>query len=642
VHPDARPGILHDGTEPISAELYSLERLEQHAESLARLHTVVRKSGSTRSSRTLRLRLKDNDLALRQAYRAITQSIRDNRTITPAAEWLIDNSHVVEKQIRDIRVNLPPGFYRQLPRLADGPFKDTPRIFALAWGFIAHTDSRFDTRVLSQFIAAYQRVQLLTIGELWALAVTLRIVLVENLRRLADGIVLRSVARWEADALANQLLGVGAGEVAIATEDLWKSTEVPLPVPFAAQLVQRLRDQDPAATPAVLQLEERLRVYGTTADEVVREEHLRQGTTNITVRNVITSMRRISEIDWAELFEGMSLVDASLRAGSNFAAMDFATRNRYRGAIEELARRSSYSELQIAEEAVRQARHAGTTTASSDPQAERREEDPGFYLISGGRRVLERQLEYRPSLRDRLNLLGPRPRAAGYLLSIALLTALVLALMVMAAKPAVAGWILLALAPLVLFPASDAGVALVNRIVASLYRPERLPALDLRGGIPAKLRTMVVVPTLLTTEASIREQIERLEVHYLASPDGDLHFAVLSDWMDATSETVPGDDELLALASAGIAELNQRYGAEPNSPRFLLLHRRRVWNEGEGKWIGWERKRGKLLELNRLLRGQPTRPFCQSRAARQPHPKGCAMSSPSTPTRGCHGARRGG
>ena len=152
-------------------------------------------------------------------------------------------------------------------------------------------------------------------------------------------------------------------------------------------------------------------------------------------------------------------------------------------------------------------------------------------------------------------------------------------------------------------PASDLAVAIINRAVTNDLNPKTLPALELRDGIPAELRTIVVVPTLLTTRSALDEQIERMEVHYLANQDGDLYFALLSDWVDSATETAPGDDELLSAAADGIAELNRRYGPAPKGPRFFLLHRRRMWNEGQGKWIGWERKRGKLHELNRWLRG---------------------------------------
>ena len=551
----------------------------------------------------LAARVQDNGRVLLDAYRAIVEAIRDDRAITPAAEWLVDNFHIVEDQIREIRADLPRGFYRQLPKLSAGPLAGYPRVYGLAWAFVAHTDSRFDPEMLRRFVAAYQRVDPLSIGELWAVAITLRIVLVENVRRAAERIVIDRAARAKADILADRLLGSGGGEPEPATTALRRLEQTPLSTAFAVQLVQRLRDQDPAVTPALQWLDERLAAQRTTADEMVREEHQSQGAMNVTVRNAITSMRLLSAFDWAEFFESVSLVDAMLRDGSGFAAMDFPTRDRYRHAIEELARWSGQTELEIARRTLEAGCSASNESGSDDALAPR-ERDPGFRLISNGRRAFEIELRCRVPLLRRLTRAEPRTGLAIYFGAIAALSAAILVLPLLAAihhgAPGSTVWLLALLA---VIPASDAAVALVNHEITQWFGPAALPGLALRGGVPRELRTMVVVPTLLTTRAELEEQIERLEVHHLASPEGDLRFALLSDWTDSATESVPGDDELLAAAASGINDLNRRHGPAPDGARFLLLHRRRLWNAAEGKWIGWERKRGKLHELNRLLRG---------------------------------------
>ncbi len=286
---------------------------------------------------------------LRESYRVIATAIREERAITPAAEWLVDNFHVVDEQLREIRDDLPPGFYRELPKLTEGPLVGYPRVYGLAWAFVAHTDSRFDPEMLRRFVQAYQRVQPLTIGELWAVAITLRVVLVENLRRLTESIVRGRAARQEADALADELLGVGDDGTALPTaRGLARFERGPLVTAFAVQLVQRLREQDRAVTPALLWLDQRLQAQGTTSDDIVRVEHQRQAAMNVTVRNVILSMSLMSALDWTEFFETVSLVDGVLRAGPSHAAMDFATRDAYRHAVEDLARGSGRPELDVA------------------------------------------------------------------------------------------------------------------------------------------------------------------------------------------------------------------------------------------------------------------------------------------------------
>ena len=244
----ARAIALSELEEPIRAELFSVERLEQHAESLAAAQRVTT---TPRKGRPLLPRVQDNGRVLLESYRAIAQAIREERAITPAAEWLVDNFHIVDEQLREIRDDLPPGFYRELPKLAEGPLQGYPRVFGLAWAFVAHTDSRFDPEMLRRFVRAYQRVQPLTIGELWAVAITLRVVLVENLRRLAERIVRGRAARQEADALADGLLGLGGPCNEPAATALRRFEGAPLATAFAVQLVQRLRDQDPVVTPAL-------------------------------------------------------------------------------------------------------------------------------------------------------------------------------------------------------------------------------------------------------------------------------------------------------------------------------------------------------------------------------------------------------
>ncbi|HEX4112534.1 MAG TPA: glycosyl transferase, partial [Stellaceae bacterium] len=547
------------------------------------------------------IRLRDNDRALRAAYRTIAMAIREERTITPAADWLVDNFFVVDEQVREIRNDLPPGFYRQLPKLADGPLKGYPRVFGLGWAFVAHTDSHFDPQMLCRFIRAYQRVQPLTIGELWAVAITLRVLLVENLRRLADGIVSGRAARHGADALADRLLGVGSREAEPAARVLQGIPPDRLPVAFAAQLVLRLRDQDPKVMPALQWLDDRLAAQGTTADDIVRQEHQRQGAMNVTVRNIITSMRLMSAVDWKVLFESVSAVDAILQPESNFAAMDFATRDLYRRAIEELARGSSHSEVEVARLALA-ARCTGDAAGSTHADAIAPQQDPGHYLIGNGRSAFEKELGFRVPAKEWLVRTNAFLGIAGYLGIIAIVCGAVVALILNCITVPGGNSTLWLFAILALMPALDAAIALVNSNVTSRFGAIILPGLEFADGVPPNLRTMIVMPTLLTSRLAIAEQVERLEVHYLANSDDSLCFALLSDWMDADTENEPGDGELLGEAADGIARLNRRYGQTPGGDRFLLLHRRRLWGEGQRKWMGWERKRGKLHELNRLLR----------------------------------------
>src|SRR5262245_12563655 len=601
--------------EPFRAERFSVERLEQHAESLAMAQRVSR---GPRAGQALERRVRENGRVLLHCYRALAEASREEGAIAPAAEWLVDNYYIVDEQLRDIRDHLPRRFYRELPKLAEGHLEGYPRVLGLAWAFVAHTDSRFDPDVLRRFVHAYQRVGPLLIGELWAVAITLRIVLVENLRRLAERIVNARAERQRADRLADGLLGIaGRGTADEANTALRRLGREPLPRSFAVQLVQRLREQDPTVVPALRWLDEQLGTQHTTTDVIVREDHQAQAAMNVTVRNVITSMRLMSAFDWKGFFESVSLVDEALRGGSTFADMDFTTRDRYRHAIEQMARLSSASEIDVARRAVLMARKAGDG-------ATERQRDPGYYLIARGRKLLEAEIGFRAGLRRRLLRAYIAAGTPAYLGTIAALSAVFVATpLLYAAGAGMSPLALVLFALLALFPAAELAIALTNRGVTERLRPAPLAKLALRDGVPANLRTLVVVPTLLTSEADARAQIDQLEIHYLANPDDEMRFALASDWTDAPAETMPEDETLLAAARDAIAQLNARHGPAPDGePRFFLFHRRRMWNEGESAWIGWERKRGKLHELNRLLRGATDTSFLLLPGPPAPAPQG--------------------
>ncbi len=632
---DSVTGDASERDEPIRAELFGIERLEQHAESLAAAGRSTRRPTKGRS---LLSRVRANERVLLDAYHDVVKAVGEKSEITLAEEWFLDNFHIVDEQLREIQDHLPESYYRRLPKISVGHLAGTPRVYELAWAYVAHTDSRFELETLGRFVRAYQRVQPLGIGELWAVPIHLRIALVENLRRLSQLVVGSRRERGHADELADRLLGLSGRPAESAGDVLRGLDDFPLARAFAVQLVQRLRDQDTSIMPVLAWLDRKLSAQGTSSSAMVAEEHHTQGAANATVRHIIGSMRWISSIDWLEFFESVSPVDEELRAAPTFAAMDFATRDEYRRQIELLSQGSGRSETEVAREAVLLARSAAEENRpppAADSEAlgnepglpgvpARAEEDPGHSLLSRGRRDFERRLGFRVPLRLWLLRACRAHAITAYLGGIAAFCALQLCGLVFIARSAGAGpGSLFLLVILGLLPASEIAVSLVHRLVAALLPPRRLPKLELVQGVPPELRTLVAVPSLLTSLADLEEQLERLEVHYLANPEGQLHFALLTDWADASGERMPGDEELVTALAEGIERLNARYDGPPGGgARFLLLHRRRLWNEKERRWIGWERKRGKLHELNRFLRGATDTSFMTLDGRTPPVPEG--------------------
>ena len=279
---------------------------------------------------------------LDNAYRFLSVAVTKDAPAVGSEDWLRDNHHVVQDQVREIRQDLPRHYYLQLPKLADGPFAGYPRVYAFASELITHTAGRLDLQTLVDFATAYQRAAPLTIGEIWAIPIMLRLALVEELRRLAADVVAARRSRDRARAWGVQL-STGAREPErIIGEMLRDEAESSgrLSAAFVVELLHWLRDQPSSAAPAWLALQRALEAQGDSPEEMLRVEHQREAAGQLAIGNIITTMRLLSSIDWPLFFERVSLVEQILRedpAGA-YARMDFPTRDRYRHSVEELAK----------------------------------------------------------------------------------------------------------------------------------------------------------------------------------------------------------------------------------------------------------------------------------------------------------------
>ncbi len=589
----------HVPEKPLRGEIFSVERLEQYAQTLASEHKTIIRKGRAQ----LLPRLEDNGRKLEAAYRTLVEAIRNGRAISPAAEWLVDNYHIVEEQLREIRHDLPKGYYHELPKLAEGELKDYPRIYAVALALIAHTDSRLATGTLRRFIAAYQTVSPLSIGELWAVAITLRLALVENLRRLATTIIRARGEREEADKIADKLLELAArqpGTIMTLVQERLGKRDI-LPQTFVVQLIQRLREQHPSVMPVMDWIEKQLARQGSSVEQIIHAEHQRQAAAQVTVGNIITSMRLLSTLDWNDFFEKVSLIEplfAQDPAGA-YARMEFASRDRYRHVIERISKRTQSGELQVAQMVLNLA--VETKKQPGEPETH-----VGYYLIDAGLPQLETIFGYQLKTVERVRRFLLRHSTASYLGIFTFLTLLVMTFVLIVMYRYGVEWpFLIITALLALIPAGDLALTVLNWDVTHFFEPRLLPRMNTAEGIPEDARTFVVVPTIFQSEQQVEQLVERLEVHYLANQDNQVYFALLGDFPDSDYEETPKDSLVLAAAQSGIEQLNRRHGQD----RFHLFHRRRLWNPSEGKWMGWERKRGKLEEFNRLLRGRRDNSF---------------------------------
>jgi len=599
-----------DDEPPLRAELFSIDQMEGHGKTLAGSHRL----SSRRTPDQLLARLAKNEGVLLEACNLLTAAVKANRRISPAGEWLLDNFYLIEDQIRTAKRHLPKGYSRELPRLAHGPSAGQPRVYDIALEAISHGDGRVDLESLSRFVTAYQKVTTLKLGELWAIPIMLRLALIENLRRVGARVAASTMDRDRADAWADQMMEIAEKDpksLILVIADMARSSP-PMVSSFVAELARRLQGQGPALALPLTWIEQRLSESGLTIEQLVRSETQKQASGQVSISNSIGSLRFLGGMDWCEFVETMSGVEHTLREdpGGIYGTMDFATRDRYRHAIEKTAKASRLSEGEVAHKAIQLAQAAADATAQARTSVDAggdRTSHVGYYLIDKGLPDLKQAVEVRLSITEAVQRTARRFPLFLYLGAIALLTLIFSgSLLAEVHGGALHGWILVLVASLVVLCTSHLAIALVNWMATLLAAPRLLPRLDFSKGIPPECRTLVVVPTLLTSAQNIEALSEALEVRFLANRDEHLHFGLLTDFRDAREETLPEDGPLLLLAKNLIEQLNEKYRSDKDSAQsdaFFLFHRPRRWNPRERLWMGYERKRGKLADLNALLRG---------------------------------------
>ncbi len=581
---------------PLRAELFTVEQLARHAETLANSHEVAAGLGAS----DLLGRLAVNEQRLR-AFNRATLRVNSSRRITPAAEWLLDNFYLIDEQIQLARRHLPKGYSRELPHLVHGPSAGLPRVYDLMLELIPHVDAQIDAASLSAFVAAYQRTTPLTLGELWAIPIMLRLGVIENLQRVTAWLTVARHDRDLADEWVDRLQATAEKNpsgLIIVVADMARAAP-PLSSSFVAEFCQRLSRKNPVLHLARNWLEQRLAERGQSIEELIQRETQAQAADQVSVSNSIASLRFLGALDWKDFVEALSVVEQIL--GSDpagvYRRMDFATRDRYRHAVETFARYSRTPEGDVARQAVQLATDAARNRGANDRTAH-----VGYYLIDAGRPALETATAVVWPARMRFERAIRRHPLAFYPGGITALTLLASGIFFRELPHFASGRAAaLVLTGLFAVGFSQLAVALANWLTAVFIQPRLLPRIDYATGILPADRTIVVVPTLLGSEEGVDRLVESLEVYQLANRDPQLQFALLTDFRDAEAEFLPEDEPLVQRARGAIEQLNEKYPGDAYD-RFLLLHRPRRWNAGENHWMGHERKRGKLEDLNILLR----------------------------------------
>ncbi len=586
--------------QPLRSELFSSDQMEQHSKSIAASHKLSEKKTPDR----LLKRLANNEKLLLEVRNLLRDSVQQNNRITPAGEWLLDNFYLIEEQIRTAKKHLPKIYSEGLPQLATGVSAGLPRVYDIVLEIISHSDGHVDIESLNHFLKAYTTVNSFLLGELWAIPIMLRLALIENLRRVSDQIARDGINRALANYWANKLIETAESDsksLIFILADMAR-TNPPLERAFVAEFIRQLRGKGPILAQPLNWMEERLAELGQTSDELVQIENQVQAANQVSVSNSIGSLRLLGSIDWREFVESNSEIEEILTEDIFYSLMDFSTRDTYRQAVERIAKKSKLLESDVARIAIQLSHESAENENSED-----RTTHVGYYLVDEGLTQTENRAKMRLPLDTRIKRwLGSSPFIV-YLGFIILITLGLSAGIIHECEfdsPKIISepWLFLTLVLTIIICVSQLAISLVNFISTLLVGPRLLPRMGFASGIPSDSRTLVVVPSMLTSTDDIENLVESLEVRFLANKIKNLHFGLLTDFVDAKVKELPGDEALLNLAHQKIEELNFKYGGI-KSNLFYLFHRPRKWNASEGVWMGYERKRGKLAELNGLLRG---------------------------------------
>ncbi len=540
-----------------------------------------------------------------QGYRI---SLKNKTTIPSAGEWLVDNLYLINEQAQFVGRNLSGSHSRRLPVLKNGPNRGAQRIYIVVLGLLEHTSGRSDPKLLEDFLWQYQKVLPLTMGELWAIPVVLRIALINKLRCLFEEINQNVLSKQQANIILKRITPL-LSDASRVVQNVITTAEKHLDLTNPSVLIHLARQfrEFIESTPLLRWLEVRTASQNLSLAQLIEAEHIRQAEYRVAAGQLISSLQDISHAIWEIHFEEISLVEQILRQdpAQVYAEMDFPSRDLVRHTLEKLAERWKIPEWTVAEQTLTLAKAAKADSAETKPQ-----KHVGYYLIGPGRANLCNSLKVRrPLLYHYRENLKQYPYAV-YFGSLIFLTGFFSFAVFDFIKPLhlFTAWQFILFVIILTIPAVEWSLRQLHWFLMRIFPPLPLLKLEFRDGIPTEASTMVVIPTIINSVGTAIELAHRLEIYHLANPDPHIYFALLTDFPDAPQEEMPEDTAILNAALESIAELNVRY-PHPEGSYFHLFHRRRLWNPGEGKWMGWERKRGKLVEFNALLSGDSQTSF---------------------------------
>ena len=572
----------------ITGTMLEKSQLEKHLEKIASSHNTTSKSQKDTYPVP---QLIENFKTIEEVYNILNEHLKLGINIHPAGEWLLDNFYIIEETVKQIQKELPLNKYMNFVGISNGEYKGFARIYVLASEIVAYTDNKIERENLEDYLISYQRKKTLSMDEIWNIGIFLQIAIIENITDICAQIYSSQIQKYRAENIAERLV-----ENKDKSQTKFKNTKIEkeffqdMRYPFIEYMSYILKRYGKKANAYLNVLEEVVEKLGTTVSDVIKKEHFEIATQKVLMGNSITSIKEIQRINFLDIFEKINGVEEILKKdpANVYEKMDYKTKEYYRGKIKEISKKTKISEIYIARKMLE--------LAQENLQETTKKTHIGYYLIDNGINELYEKLEYTNKKEK-----TPQAKTKIYITSIGVLTIILSAILsyILNLKIRRTG---LAVVSFLLFliPSSEVIIQIIQAILSKTVKPKLIPKMDFSNGIDEDSTTMVVIPTIVKSKEKVAEMFKNLEVYYLANKSPNLYFTLLGDCSESNMQEEKFDIEVIQEGLNQVERLNKKYQNQ-DFPIFNFIYRKREWNEKEGSYLGWERKRGMLNQLNQYI-----------------------------------------
>ena len=591
------------------------EQLERYLEKLA--SDQILQNSSSKDTYPIP-KLKENFEIIEEVYHLLNKHIKLGIPIHPAGEWLLDNFYIIEETVKTILQEMPLKKYKKFLGISNGVDKGFARIYVLAYEIVNYTDNHIDYHNVSSLLKSYQKKKTLSMEEIWNIGIFMQIALVEKIKEICEKIYFSQMQKYRAENIIERLVE-RKEELKCKNLSEYKAKVKgygEMKYPFIEYLSYELKKQGRAATPFIMALEEQVNKMGTTIEEVIKKEHFDIALKKVSMANCITSMKELLRMDFLTIFEESNGVEEILKQDpvNIYTKMDYKTKELYRNAIKEIAKRTKIAEIYIAKKALLLAKEQKESKNDQEEQNENinKKAHIGYYLIDEGKQKLYETLGQKP-----IKILKKETKVKIYITSIWVISALIDIICMVNIQKQINNVLLTILSGiLLLLPIQEIVVQIIQNILGKIVKPKQIPKMDFYNGVPKEYATFVVIPTILKSKEKVQELMKKLEIYYLANKSENLYFALLGDCSSGPNKEEPFDKEVIEEGLKQVERLNKKYKkqeteeqTEESFPKFNFIYRKRYWNGKEECYLGWERKRGLLNQFNDYLLGKLENPF---------------------------------